>query len=232
VEDLEDDGILAQPCRNALALLGWSYDDKTTTFTTGELIERFSITRVSKSPAVFDMKKLEVMNGRFIRTLPPEDFEDALVAFHAKSGYLAGLGEGAEDTMRHSAALVQRKLTKLSEYDLLAGWLFRPLDIEPEAWEVIAADVKHSIQAIGGGLGRIDTVEPWTLDAVKDALQDQLHILGENAREFLEPIRISVTGRRVSTGIYESIWFLGRDEATGRMRATLGRLAELWGDAA
>lgn len=228
VEDLEDDGILTQPCRNALALLGWSYDDRTTTFTRDELVEKFSIARVSKSPAVFDMKKLEVMNGRFIRTMPPEGFADALVAFLDKSGYIARHGEGAADLVRRSAPLVQRKLTKLSEYDALAGWLHRPLEIDSEAWEAIAADVRHSIQAIGGGLGRVDTVEPWTLEGVKDALQDQLHILGENAREFLEPIRISVTGRLVSTGVYESIFFLGREEATSRMRATLRRLSEGW----
>jgi glutamyl-tRNA synthetase len=228
VEDLEEDGILPQPCRNALALLGWSYDDKTTTFTRDELVEKFSIARVSRSPAVFDMKKLEVMNGRYIRSLPPDEFADALVAFLDKSGYLRDLGPDAADVVRRSAPLVQRKLTKLSEYDALAGWIHRPLDIEPQAWEMISRDVKHSIQAIGGGLGRIETVEPWTLDGVKDALQDQLHILGENAREFLEPIRISVTGQRVSTGVYESIYFLGRDEATRRMRATLGRLSEMW----
>lgn len=228
VEDLEDDGILTQPCRNALALLGWSYDDKTTTFTRDELVEKFSISRVSKSPAVFDMKKLEVMNGRFIRTMSPEDFADALVAYLDKTGYIAERGEGAADLVRRSAPLVQRKLSKLSEYDTLAGWLHRPLEIDPAAWEMISADVKHSIQAIGGGLGRIETVEPWSLEGVKDALQDQLHILGENAREFLEPIRISVTGLSISTGVYESIHFLGRDEATSRMRATLGRLSELW----
>ena len=66
------------------------------------------------------------------------------------------------------------------------------------------------------------------LEAVKDALQDQLHIMGENARDFLEPQRIAVTGRTVSTGVYESIHLIGRDEAVSRYRSTLGRLAELW----
>ncbi|MEW6581450.1 MAG: glutamate--tRNA ligase [Actinomycetota bacterium] len=228
VEDLEADGVLAQPARNALALLGWSYDDKTTTFTRDELIERFSIARVSKSPAVFDMKKLEVMNGRYMRSLPKDVFEEELIAYLRKTGYLAQHGPHAEAVARRSAPLVQRKLSKLSEFDVLAGWMFRDLDFEPEAWELLAADVKHSIQAVGGGLGRIDALEPFDLDGVKDALQDQLHILGENAREFLEPIRISVTGQRVSTGVYESIAVLGREEATRRMRLTLARLSELW----
>ena len=90
------------------------------------------------------------------------------------------------------------------------------------------SDVKHSIQVIGGGLGRLEGLSEWELADIKDALQDQLHIMGENARDFLEPQRIAVTGRTVSTGVYESIHLIGRDEAVSRYRSTLGRLAELW----
>jgi glutamyl-tRNA synthetase len=229
VEDLEMDGFLPQPVRNALALLGWSYDDKTTTFTLDELIERFRISRVSKSPAVFDLTKLGVMNGRFMRSMPPDEFEEALVDYLRKTGYLDERGGGAEELARRSSPLVKRKLTKLSEYDQLAGWLFRPLEMEPDAWDLLQSDVKHSIQAIGGGLGRIETVPTFEPDAVKEVLQDQLHIMGEtSAREFLEPQRIALTGQRVSTGLYESLSFVGRDEAVRRYRETLGRLAELW----
>jgi glutamyl-tRNA synthetase len=229
VEDLERDGFLPQPVRNALALLGWSYDGSTTTFSTQELVERFGVSRLQRSPAVFDLRKLEVMNGRHLRMMPPEEFADALVDYHRKSGYLAERGEGAEELMRRSAPLVKRKLSRLSEYDALAGWLYLPdVEMQPEAWEVLRADVKHAIQAIGGALGRLETVPEWTTQAIKDVLQDQLHIMGETAREFLEPQRIALTGRTVSTGLYESLEIVGREEAVRRYRDALGRLAELW----
>jgi glutamyl-tRNA synthetase len=229
VEDLEWQGFLPAPVRNALALLGWSYDDKTTTFTTEELVERFTVARLSKSPAVFDLHKLEVMNGRHLRMISPEEFEEALVGWARKTGYLAERGEGAEALVRRSAPLVKRKLSRLADYDRLAGWLFSAeVEMEPEAWEVLRADVKHSIQAIGGGLGRLEVVPEWTTQAIKDVLQDQLHIMGENARDFLEPQRIALTGRTVSTGIYESLELVGREEAVRRYREALGRLAELW----
>ena len=130
--------------------------------------------------------------------------------------------------MRASAPLVKRKISTFAEYDALAGWLFTPLEIEPEAWEVLTRDVKHSIQVIGGGLGRLESLPEFTAETVKDALQDQLHVMGEAARDFLEPQRIAVTGRLVSTGTYESLALLGREEAFARYRATLARLAELW----
>ena len=130
--------------------------------------------------------------------------------------------------MRESVPAVKRKLTTLADFEPLAGWLFRPLEIEPEAWATLAGDVRRSIQAIGGGLARLELLEEFTLDAIKDALQDQLHILGEDARGFLEPQRIALTGQRISTGIYESLLLAGREESLSRYRQTLGRLAEIW----
>ena len=228
VEDLEAGGYLPRAAVNALALLGWSFDDKTTIFTIDELIAGFSIGRVSKSPAIFDLKKLQVLNGRHMRLMPAAEFEEALVGYLRTTGYLEGRGPGAEELVRASAPLVKRKMSTLAEYDALAGWLFQPLEIEPEAWAVLTADVKHSIQVIGGGLGRLEDLAEFTPEAIKDALQDQLHIMGEAARDFLEPQRIAITGRLVSTGTYESLALLGREEALARYRHTLGQLAELW----
>jgi len=124
--------------------------------------------------------------------------------------------------------MVQRKMSRLSEYDRLAGWLYRPLEFEPEALAVLEQDVKTSIQCIGGGLGRIEVLDDFTSDAIKDALSDQLHIQGVSAREFLEPQRIAITGQSISTGVYESLELLGREESVARYRSTLGRLAEAW----
>ncbi|MGD9694281.1 MAG: glutamate--tRNA ligase [Thermoleophilia bacterium] len=228
VEELEDAGYLPRSIINALALLGWSFDDKTTMFTVDELVERFSVSRISKSPAIFDMTKLNVINGRHLRLMGNDEFADALVGFLRDTGYIAERGEGAADLVRRSAPLVKRKISTFADYDALAGWLFRPLEIEPGAWEVLTRDVKHSIQVIGSGLGRLESLGEWTPEAVKDALQDQLHVMGEAARDFLEPQRIAITGRLVSTGTYESLALLGREEAFRRYRDTLARLSELW----
>jgi len=228
VEELEADGFLPQPVRNALVLLGWSYDDKTTTFTLDELVEKFDVSRVSKSPAVFDLKKLEVMSGRYLRAMDPAEFADVLVGYLQGTGYFDGKAADAPDLARRTAPLVQRKMSRLSEYDRLAGWLYRPVEFEPEALAALQEDVKTSIQCIGGGLGRIEVLDDFTVDTIKDALSDQLHIQGLTAREFLEPQRIAVTGQSISTGIYESLALLGREESVARYRAALALLAESW----
>ncbi len=228
-EDLEEDGFMPEVVRNGLALLGWSYDDKTNTFTTDELVERFSIGRVSKSPAVFDITKLRVMQGRFLRVMTDDDFADVLVAYLERRGFFDDKPGDARDRVRATAPIVKRKLSTLADYEELAGWLFKPLEMDPEAWEkLVGENLKHSVQVIGGGLGRLETMPDWELATIKDALQDQLHVLGENARDFLEPQRITITGQTVSTGIYESLHALGRDETISRYRHVMGLLADQW----
>ncbi len=228
VEDLEETGYVRSAVINALALLGWSFDDKTTVFTIDELVEKFTMARVSKSPAVFDVAKLDKLNGRHMRLMSDEEFLETLLGYLERRGRLAEYGEGAEAVIRESVPAVKRKLSRLAEYDDLAGWLFRPLVVADEAWEVVSKDLKHSIQVIGGGLGRLEELDEFTTESVKDALQDQLHIMGEAARDFLEPQRIAITGQLISIGIYESLVLLGREEAIRRYREMLGRLAELW----
>src|SRR5205085_349450 len=82
-------------------------DGTTTIFTRDELVAGFSIGRVSKSPAIFDLKKLSVLNGRHMRLMPNDEFEDELVGYLAKTGFLASRGAGAEALVRASAPLVK-----------------------------------------------------------------------------------------------------------------------------
>ncbi len=81
VEDLEEAGYVPRAVVNALALLGWSLDDKTTLMTVDELVAGFSVGRISKSPAIFDLQRLTVINGRHMRLMSADEFEEALVDY-------------------------------------------------------------------------------------------------------------------------------------------------------
>src|SRR3954451_8554850 len=107
---------------NFLALLGWSYDDKTTVMTPQELLERFSLERVGASPATFDYEKLDWLNGVHLRQLSEEEYGDRLVAWLREQGL-----RWDERRARATVPLVQVKLEKLSAYPDYVRFLFEPV---------------------------------------------------------------------------------------------------------
>src|SRR3954462_13313523 len=107
IDVFRDEGYLPAALMNFLALLGWSYDDKTTIMSRHELIERFSLERVGSSPATFDYKKLDWMNGVYLRALSPGDYADRLVGYLRDQGYY-----WPEEGIRAAAPLVQEKIER------------------------------------------------------------------------------------------------------------------------
>ena len=87
VDEFREAGYVAPALLNFLALLGWSYDDKTTVMSSGELVERFSLERVGTSPATFDYAKLDWLNGVYLRDMPPDEYADTLVAYLREQGH-------------------------------------------------------------------------------------------------------------------------------------------------
>jgi glutamyl-tRNA synthetase len=192
---------------NYLALLGWSYDDKTTIMSRGELVERFSLDRVSKSPAVFDYEKLTWMNGVYLRSLPEKEYADALLGWLREQGY-----DWDENLVRRAAPLVQEKIALLSEFPAYAGFLFAPL--EPDA-----AQLDGSVDLLAAAADALTAVEPFTAEAIEGALRGLADERELTPRDAFQPIRIAVTGSKVSPGLFESIELLGRDETVKRLRS-------------
>ncbi len=192
---------------NYLALLGWSYDDKTTIMSRDELVERFSLERVSKSPAVFDYEKLTWMNGVYLRALPEQEYGDALLAWLRDQGY-----DWDEELVRRTVPLVQEKIALLSEFPGYAGFLFGPA--EPDR-----AQLDGSGELLAEAADAVADVEPFTVEGIEAALRRLADERGLKPRDAFQPIRIAVTGSKVSPGLFESIELLGRDETVKRLSA-------------
>ncbi|MQB00086.1 MAG: glutamate--tRNA ligase, partial [Actinobacteria bacterium] len=118
-----EQGFLPEALLNYLALLGWSYDDKTNVFSVAELIEKFSLERVGRNPAAFDMAKLEWLNGHYIRRMSAADLTDRLVPFCARAGLPADSPEGREILARVAPLLLER-LRRLDEVPPMVRFLF------------------------------------------------------------------------------------------------------------
>jgi glutamyl-tRNA synthetase len=207
VEEFRREGYYAPGLFNYLALLGWSYDDRTEIFSRDELVRLFTLERVGASPATFDYQKLTHLNGVYLRSLPPAQYADALVAYLREQRY-----DWDQGLVRRAAPLVQEKIATLGEFPRFAGFLFEA--VEPDSGLLdgsapLLADAREALAA----------VEPFEADRIEAALRELAERRGLKPRQAFQPIRVAVTGSNVSPGLFESIELLGREETLARLAA-------------
>jgi glutamyl-tRNA synthetase len=207
VEDFRERGYIPEALVNFLARLGWAYDDKTEVFSVDELLRVFTLERVSPSPAVFDYQKLEWLNGVHLRMLSPEDYADRVVTYLREQGI-----EWDEQLVRNAAPLVQEKIATLAEFPDYARFLFE--DVPPDSALLDGrADVLAAAEDVLAG------AEPFDAETIERELRALAERLDLKPREAFQPIRIAVTGSKISPGLFESIELLGRETALERIRS-------------
>jgi glutamyl-tRNA synthetase len=214
VDEFRHAGYYAPALMNFLALLGWSYDDKTTIMSRDELIERFSLDRVVPSSATFDYEKLDWLNGMHLRALSPDEYADELVKFVRDEGY-----DWDETLVRRAAPIVQEKIERFGQFPDFAGFLFR--DIEPQS----AALQNGGAPVVTAARDELERVEPFAAPEIEAALRGLAERLELSPRKAFEPIRIAVTGSKVSPGLFESLELLGKEETLRRLSAAAGHAA-------
>jgi glutamyl-tRNA synthetase len=204
VDEFRKEGYLPEAIVNFLALIGWSYDDRTEIMTREELIERFTLERVGSSPGVFDYVKLADLNGKYIRALSPQAFADTLVAYLRERGH-----DWDEAVVRRTAPLVQEKIATLGEYPGYAGFFFDGRG-EPDPALLDPAVLAAAREALAA-------VEPFDAEGIEAALRQLAETLGLKPQQAFQPIRVAVSGSTVSPGLFESLEVLGKDESLRRL---------------
>jgi len=202
VDELHAQGYYAPALMNFLALLGWAPDGETTIMSRDELIERFSLERVSPSPAQFDYDKLDWMNGVYLRALPPDEYADLLVAYLREQGY-----DWDEERIRAASPLVHEKIVKLGDFPAYAGFLFHDIVAEVDGGREIVVAARDALAEL----------EPFTAESIEASLRGVVEGLGLKPRQGFQPIRVAVTGSNVSPALFESIELLGREETLQRL---------------
>ena len=207
VDEFRRAGYLPDALVNFLALLGWAPDGETTIMSREELIERFSLERVTPSSAQFDYAKLDWMNGVYIRALSEEAFAHRLIIWLGEQGY-----EWDSVLVRKTAPLVQEKLARLDEFPAYARFLFEDVHVDP-------AEIDGGAPVITAAKAALDGLEPFDAATIETALRSVLDELGLKPRQGFQPIRIAVTGSKISPGLFESIELLGREATLARLSA-------------
>ena len=211
VQELREAGYLPEAVRNYIALLGWGLDASTTFMSTEQLIEGFSLARVSKSPAVFDEQKLRWMNGRYLREMSSAELAARLEERHDRDG------------LEEAAAVAQEKMQTLADFWPLAAFLVERQPYDEKAWRKVMEreGAPENLAAVRGALAE---VTPFEVEQVEAALRGVVEDTGAKPRDVFQPLRVAISGSMVSPGIFESAVALGREETLSRVDDALARL--------
>jgi glutamyl-tRNA synthetase len=209
VDNYRDElGILPEALFNYLLRLGWGHGDDEI-ISRDQAVEWFDIGHVGKSPSRFDLKKLENLNGHYIREADDGRLADLVAPM------LAIDGAGRELLLRAMPELKARahSLHQLAEG---AGFLFaaRPLTLEPGAAEILDDDARS---LLGGVYAALAQTVDWEHDALDAAVRNFADEIGVKLGKLAQPLRAALTGRTTSPGIFDVLVLLGKDESLARI---------------
>ncbi|MBT1671053.1 glutamate--tRNA ligase [Curtobacterium flaccumfaciens pv. flaccumfaciens] len=216
-------GMIPEGLVNYLALLGWSIGPDRDVFSIDEMVAAFDVTDVNPNPARFDHKKAEAINGDHIRLLAPEDFRSRLLPYLSEFISDPATPEQLE-VLTKAAPLVQERMQLLGEAPAMLGFLFTSdadLVVEDDALSSLKGDTATVLEA---SIAALEGVQDWTTEAVEGALRAALiDDLGLKPRVAFGPLRVAVSGRRISPPLFESMEILGKESTLTRLRALAAR---------
>lgn len=217
VSAYRDQGFTREAMVNYLALLGWSYDDRTNIFSLDDLVERFSLERVGRNPAAFDVAKLEWLNNHYLKEMPARDLARRLVPFCAAAGIQVDSDE-ARARLEAVAPLLSERLKRLSEAPPMIRFLFEEVAPDERATAVIDGARPY----LGDAATRLRTLERWTGPAIEETLRSLAEERQLKPKHAFQPIRAAVTGTLVSPPLFESLEILGRASTLERLARASG----------
>jgi glutamyl-tRNA synthetase len=219
-----EEGYLPEGLVNYLGLLGWSMGEDREFFSKEQMAAAFTLDRVSANPARFDLKKCTAINADWIRALPAAELADRLEAVLVADGVLPDPApERDRRVLAAAVPLVQERMETLGQAAGMLSFLFvdesRFAPDPDDAGRMLGAEAMPALEAARGALGAL---EDWSAAEIEAALRAALvEGLGLKPKLAFGPVRVAVTGRRVSPPLFESLELLGRQRALDRLDRAL-----------
>lgn len=217
-----EDGFLPEGLLNYLALLGWAIAADRDIFTLEEMVEAFDIKDVNPNPARFDLKKAEAINASQMRLLSTEEITHRVLPFLKQAGVVSDPVDDAETKLLELAMpLVAERINKLTEAPEMLGFLFASEVTFDEADRTKLLD-ETGLAVVAAAAEALDGVHQWSTANIEEALRAELIEERQlKPRVAFGPVRVAITGRRISPPLFESMELLGREESLRRLRAVL-----------
>ena len=213
VNDLREMGYLPQAVINWISLMGWSFDDHSEFFPMDDLVGKFSIEKLSPSPAAVNFSKLDHFNGLYIRSMSTDELAEQLLPFFALAEIDADLTE-----IKVLVPLIQERIRTLDEAVDMAGFFFQP-DVHPEPSELVGKKMsaQESARAAERAHEVIQALSESEFEQLEHALRDLADELGIKAGQLFGILRVAVTGQKVSPPLIESMVIIGKKIVLARI---------------
>ncbi|MDP2721077.1 MAG: glutamate--tRNA ligase [bacterium] len=210
-----EQGYLPEAVLNYLALMGWSMPDSREKFSLPEFIENLDLKRIDPAGPVFDLQKLGWLNGEWIRSMAAAQLTERLKDYTRV---------GSIDITR-ILPLVQERLKKLAEFDLLTSYFFRKeIDIVPK--EIIPKDKtkEETVGTLKTISGPLEKIEKWDKESIEKALADKPEKVGWSKTDLFQMIRYVQTGSRATPPLFETLEAIGQEVTIARIRKAINLL--------
>ena len=225
ITEYREQGYLPEAMVNFLALLGWSLDDKTELMSREELIQSFSLERISRTAAIFNRDKLNWMNGVYIRSLTADEFFEAVQPYLMMNIPAGEALISSEEYVRDILPLIQERARTLAEVAELAQFFFiDQLDYEPGL--LVGKDMSRqsAVEALKAAQNRLSQLEAFDAESLEGVLRPLAVELGLKTGQLFGTLRVAVTGRTAAPPLFQTMAVLGKERCLRRIEAALARL--------
>jgi glutamyl-tRNA synthetase len=221
-----DRGFIPEGLLNYLSLLGWSIGPDRDIFTMAEMVEAFDIENVNPNPARFDLKKAEAINADHLRSLQADDFLGRSLPYLVAKNLTDDPATPDQlETLRFILPHVQPRVGLLGEVPDMVAFLFTAdtdLDYAPEATKTLG---DNAAEVLDAAIDQLQSLDVWSTDTIEKALREALvEAMELSPRHAFTPLRVAISGQRVSPPLFESMEILGRDSSLVRLRQLRERL--------
>ena len=233
VLEYRDLGYLADAVFNFLGLLGWSLDDKTEIISRAEFINSFTLDRLLKSPAIFNIEKLDWMNAAYMRALAETDFARLAREWLERPEDDGGLPSSVQrpidlEYTARIAPLVQERVKRLDQARDMMAFFYLPDGVEPDEdlllGKAFANDRSRAATVLAEALDKAESVREWQKEHLEPAFRGLAEALGLKAGDLFMLLRVAITGRTVAPPLFETMELVGRERCLTRLRQALHRL--------